>query len=307
MPALTGLVARHAVRFVPGGRRFAFGRSALALGTASVLAFSSDAELFISAVGGSGVRCDGVRAVSLWCVTGQGAVGLTASRVIALLVLVAVASGFRPRWTCVPHWYVTFGLTAAMAQPNGGDHVAQVATFLLIPVCLADRRRWHWSDPSALSSPGRRGAGYAALLVLRIQLAVVYAQAMATKVLEPEWRGGTAMYSVLHHPEYGLPPAVLDRYGALVEGLWLSRALSWSTVAIELILAVSILGDARMRRFALVVAAVFHGAIGLTMGLFSFALIMLAAVAVASGAGAGPRARRSAGGPDGGAPAALHG
>ena len=152
MSALTRLwtmLLRNATDFDPRGRPLAAGRLLLALATLTSVVFTSDAELFSDATAVSGgMRCEGLRSLSLWCLNGDVADSYLAARVITIAVLVLVVIGYRPRWTCIPHWYVTFSLTASMSAINGGDSVAVIATMLMVLLCLGDGRVWQWSRPS---------------------------------------------------------------------------------------------------------------------------------------------------------------
>src|SRR5207248_6980165 len=132
----------------------------------------------------TGVRCEGIRSLSLWCLTGDTDAGLSIARVVSIAILAVVLSGFSPRWTCIPHWYINFSLAASMSLANGGDKVTQVATMLLIPVCLGDDRRWQWSFPAS-SLPGRwRGRSFAAHWALRCQVFIIYLIAATSKLTD---------------------------------------------------------------------------------------------------------------------------
>jgi antimicrobial peptide system SdpB family protein len=123
----------------PRGPALAVGRVLLALAQLATLAFNSDGVLFAQP---DGMRCDGLGALSMWCLVQGTNHGLLVIRIVSISVLLVVLSGYRPRLTCVPHWYVAFGMIIAMPVANGGDRALQVATLLLIPVCLGDDRTW---------------------------------------------------------------------------------------------------------------------------------------------------------------------
>jgi antimicrobial peptide system SdpB family protein len=276
-------------RFEPRGTALAVGRSLLAAATFTAIALTPDRLLFISPVGpGDGMHCAGLRGASLWCLAGDTGTGLTVSRVVALGVLLVVAVGYRPRLTCVPHWYVTFSLSVSVAQPDGGDHVAQIATMLLVLVCLGDGRRWQWSAPAGPLSPSWCGTAFAAALILRLQLGYVYLDAVLAKVRVPQWRDGSAMSVILHDPSYAAPAAVL-RLVELAGEHRASAVLTWGSLAVELALAVLVVGTRRMRATALVLAVALHAAIASAMGLVIFAAVMIGTVVVVSGGRYGPR------------------
>jgi antimicrobial peptide system SdpB family protein len=266
----------------PRSRPVAVARTILAAAQASVLLFSSDRILFSPRPElPDGIRCNSVRGLSVWCIAGPRPALMLAIRVAAITTLLLIASGYRPRWTCIPHWYIAFSFSASTTVPTGGDTVAQIVTMLLIPVCLGDRRTWQWSRSSAPLQPRWRGASYASLLALRAQISIVYVTAAVSKLAYPQWRDGTAMYNIAFDPSFGMPVTVRRAASVAVGPYPLIALLTWSVVAIELGVAVLALGNLRMRRFGLVLVVALHMGIVVVLGLFSFGLTMIAAVAAA--------------------------
>ncbi|WP_405015696.1 hypothetical protein OHV05_00290 [Kitasatospora sp. NBC_00070] len=276
-----------AVGYTPG-RGIAAGRSLLALTQLVTLLCTPDAALF--AAGGLGAvapRCDGLRALGLWCL-GPPDGTLTARRLLAAAGLVLVASGFLPRWTCLLHWYLTFALTTATGLADAGDAAARIATLLLVPILLGDTRRWHWRSRADALPPLWRGAGHAAQLLLRLQVSVVYLHAALSKLAAPAWRDGTAMYYWLHGHYWGAAAGLRPWVDPILEHGWSVRALGWSVVGLELALAACMPAPARFRRAAVPGAVLLHGGIIVLMGLFGFGLTMIALVLLAcAGTGKG--------------------
>lgn len=266
----------------PRGVTLAVGRSLLAVAGFVTIAFTPDWMLFADTQHvPTGVRCDGIRSLSLWCVTGPGPAGLAAARIVALVVLAVVAIGYRPRWTCVPQWYLTFSLGVAMTLPNGGEQIARIATMLLIPVCLGDDRIWQWTRPAAPMSPWWRGSSSAALITLRLQLAIVYGEAAVSKLLVPEWRDGTALYAVSYDPDSGLSAPLQQLAAPFLARYPVLATLTWAVIGAELTIAVGVLGPRATRRAALALVVVLHTAIVVALGLFSFGIIMIATASIA--------------------------
>lgn len=283
---MNGLVARL-VREIdevePRGVPLAVGRTLLAAAGLLTILFSSDQELFTpTAELPDGMRCAGVRAASLWCLTGPGETGLLLARLVAVAVLAAVLLGFSPRWTCVPHWYVSFSLAAAMDLANGGDAIAQVATMLLIPVCLGDDRVWHWQPVLRPLAPSWRGSALAAQLGLRVQICLIYLGAVTAKLMDDMWRHGSAMHLVVHHPQYGLPLSARGLLAPLLDSYWLVAALSWSVIGVQAVMALLILGRRKHRVLALALGCGLHLGIMFFMGLMSFGMVMIALLTIGS-------------------------
>ncbi|WP_434446517.1 sporulation-delaying protein SdpB family protein [Lentzea sp. E54] len=268
----------RALAFEPRTPAFGIARSLVAIAELTVLVFTSDTDLFPAVPKGpAGPRCDGLRVLSLWC-AGSSPAAQTVFRVVTIAALVLAASGYRPRWTCIPHWYATFSLAAAMHVPNGGENVARFLTLLLIPLCLADDRVWHWRRPAAPLPAWWKGTTYVTHLAVRLQVVIVYGQAVWLKVVEPEWRAGSAMHHVMQDAYFG----VTSELAPLLDSGVLSPAITWGTIVLESAIVVCVLGNSAVRRIGLALAVVLHGGIVLALGLASFGLVMIGLVAAAS-------------------------
>lgn len=263
------------------------GRSLLAIAELMVIAFTSDADLFPSIDGAPGSpQCDDLRGVSLWCL-GPGTLDPTVARFVAIAVLVTVAAGYRPRWTCMPHWYVTFSFSAVLVLPSGGEHVAKVAALLLIPILLGDNRRWHWTQPRTPLPPRWQGMAVAGHLAIRAHVASIYGQSLWSKLREPQWRDGSAMHYVVQDAHFG----ATAEFRAFFEAAeWVIPPMTWGTLAAEASLALSAFCRPRIRRWALCVGLVLHIGIIVVLGLFSFGLIMIGLLAISASSAAPHRA-----------------
>jgi antimicrobial peptide system SdpB family protein len=241
------------------------------LGELLTLVFTSDHDLFP----GLGDRCGGLRMVSLWCL-GSGSGWPEVARYLAIVVLAAVVIGYRPRWTCVPHWYIAFSLGTALVTPNGGEQIVKIAALLLIPILLGDDRAWHWAKPPAPMPPRWRGAAAAGHLMVRALVASVYLQALVTKLVEAAWREGQAMHYVLQDPYFGATPSM----SALLEGA--VPAMTWGAMVAEALLAASAFAGDRTRGWAIAVGAALHVAIAVVLGLVSFGMTMVGLLCVSA-------------------------
>jgi antimicrobial peptide system SdpB family protein len=288
---MTGLV-RAAARCEPRGTPLAIARTGLALAHLSILVFTPEDSLFFPLPRlPDGARCDGPRMLALWCVAGPAPAAREAARILSIMVLLVIASGYRPRWTCIPHWYLTYSLGVSMTLPNGGEQAAQILTMLLIPVCLGDKRTWQWTVPSTPQDASWRGASFAALLTIRTQSSIIYGSAAISKLAVPQWRDGTALYSVAIDPNFGFP-IQLDHTEPTAASTLLLTAATWSVIGLEISIAVLMLGHRRMRIVGLAMGIILHGAIIFLMGLFSFGVIMIALLAAAYTGGSTRRNHR---------------
>jgi antimicrobial peptide system SdpB family protein len=253
----------------------------------SGLLFTSDAELFVGESGSfAAARCNGIESISLWCAGDSVTGGFLVSRVLAVGILVVVISGYRPRWTCVPHWYVTFSLGSSILAQEGGDAAAKAATLLLIPICLGDTSVWQWARrPMAAVSPAWRGSAFAAHLMIRLQTCAIYATAAISKLADPAWAHGVAIYSVAYDPAHGFPPGLRRALAGFLGSFGFVATLSWLVIGVELAIALGIVGPRKTRLVSFVLAVGLHVSIGLLMGLPSFALAVIGLVSIAYGGG----------------------
>ncbi|MCP2097860.1 antimicrobial peptide system protein, SdpB family [Actinosynnema pretiosum] len=256
----------------------ALGRTLIAAVPLLTLLANPDSTLFSASA--EAPRCAGVRAMSLWCLTGPTDTGLLLGRILSIVILVVVISGYRPRWTCVPHWYVTFSLTVSGSITDGGDRIAQIAAMLLIPVCLGDGRRWQWLPPTAPLTPKWCGSAFAGLITLKAQIFIIYATAVITKLNDPLWRQGSAMYLVVHDPDYGFPAQVRAFLGQALRSFPAVAAATWSVIGIQAVLALAILAGKRLRKVVLVLGIGLHLSIATLMNLPTFGMAMIGLLTV---------------------------
>lgn len=126
--------------------------------------------------------------------------------VVSLLILISVVSGFFPAITSILHFYISASYT--LHFPNmcdGGDYLATLITFLLIPVYITDFRKNSWNDYAKIILLPKlnlisRTVNYGAL---RILICIIYFHAGSSKFHVTEWYNGTAIYYFLNDPMSG--------------------------------------------------------------------------------------------------------
>ncbi|HSP17909.1 MAG TPA: sporulation-delaying protein SdpB family protein, partial [Myxococcaceae bacterium] len=204
----------------------------------------------------------------------RGHLGL--AKLLAIVVLLLVLSGWRPRLTAIPHWWISFSFAASASMVDGGDLVAATLSLLLVPIALTDERRFHWT--------GTGSGGLAASvisqtswLLIRAQVAVIYLFAAVLKFPAEEWANGTALYYFWRHPTFGTP-ALLRPLTDLIGRSVLVVPLTWSVLLLELCLAAALVAPLRFRARLLPVAILFHVGIAVIHGMPAFALTMSAAL-----------------------------
>lgn len=199
---------------------------------------------------------------------------LEVARWIAVAVLLVTISGWRPRITGVLHWWVTMSYSSSAIIVDGGDQLATVLTLLLIPITLTDPRRWHWLKPQSVSPTTSEKAkgllAYSCWLVIRLQVAVVYLHAFVGKLEVQEWINGTVVYYWFTHPVFGVPSWMEPLVHPLIQNPVGVMALTWGTIALEIVLAAGLFMKERYRPWLLAAGLTFHGMIAVVHGLFTF-------------------------------------
>lgn len=271
LTARLGRWARPRMGAVPWSSGAGLARTILALGTLGTLLATPSDVLLSPLVGGvQPPLCEGVAGASLWCVAPHERPEL--ARWISIGVLAVVASGWRPRLTAVPHWWISWSFVASVTVQDGGDQITAVLTLALLPLTLTDPRRWHWQRLPSASGPGpaARVAAYAALLLIQLQMAGLYFQASIAKLSVQEWADGTALYYWFTNVIFGAP-GYLHPLTSFVSSSGLLVALAtWGSLALEFALAIAIFLGPRTKALLLAAGLLFHDAIALTMGLVSF-------------------------------------
>lgn len=274
-----GAWARRNLRSAPWSPGVGLGRSLLALGTAGTL-ISTPAPVLLSPLA-NGLRppaCTGLAHYGLWCALPQAHHEL--ARWLTVAVLLVVASGWRPRLTCIPHWWVCWSFIMAVTIQDGGDQVAAVLTLLLIPVALTDPRKWHWrpTEPDRVTSFTASTVAFAGLFLVRLQVAVIYLDAGIAKLGVPQWADGTAMYYWFHSVLFAPPPWLTPITSRVTDSPLGVTMLTWGAVALEIALGLALLLPRRARLTLLGLGLLLHDCIALTMGLISFDFAMSAAL-----------------------------
>jgi antimicrobial peptide system SdpB family protein len=262
---------------------FGAARTTLSCGFLLSLLATDFKYYFVPVIGTSSPQCGGIRAGSIVCLLDGTSHGAALAWFMMTASLAVVATGYRPRYTALLHLYATYSFSTSITLPDGGEAIGLIAVLLLTPLALMDNRRWHWSTPETSLAPTTTGIAIIASWAIRIQFAFIYAHATIAKFGVPEWAQGTAEYYFVRDPAFG------DGGPLRNLSLWVTNfpigtlALTWGVLVLELIVGFLALLPAQWRKWALPLDIVLHLGIALTIGLWSFAIVMVGlAVAVAN-------------------------
>ncbi|MGH2760690.1 MAG: sporulation-delaying protein SdpB family protein, partial [Actinomycetota bacterium] len=112
---VAGLAQRN-----PWTNVYGLSRSIFALGTAVTLSVSEASTLFAPIPTFlDPPRCSGLAGkVSVFCIVPTDRFDL--ARRVVVIVLLVIASGWRPRITGIPHWWISFSFVASTTVQDGG-------------------------------------------------------------------------------------------------------------------------------------------------------------------------------------------
>jgi antimicrobial peptide system SdpB family protein len=260
----------------PWGNVVGVARSLIALSTTLTLLLNAVPNLFRPGSGIPGVPVIvGFGKYSLFALL---APHLELARWIAIALLIPVLIGWRPRFTGLIHWWVTFSLAACSINIDGGDQIGSLLTLLLIPVTLTDGRKWHWTTDEGQPAGATRLLALSSLLMIRLQVAAIYFHSSVAKMKVEEWVDGTATYYWFTNPAVGAAPVVrrlIDPF--LLNGVTVAL-LTWGAMAFELLLFMALIMPKRYWQPLLLAGIAFHFMIAVIHGLVSFSTIMSAAL-----------------------------
>jgi len=254
-------------------------RSLLAFGTLSTL-LANEAHLLFPSIEGMGNFIMNSE-FSLFYLLKEH---LHIAKWVSVIILILVISGWRPMLTCIPHWWVAFSFFTSSPIVDGGDQITSILTLLLIPVCITDKRRWHWENngPKIESSDFWQQCKHlfivSFLIVIKVQIAIIYYHAATAKLSVEEWTNGTALYYWFTHDVFGMGSFLEPLLMPVLLNPVLVTLMTWSVIVFEILLFAACLMSRRNQKIMLTLGISFHFSIFVIHGLFSFFFAMAAAL-----------------------------
>ncbi len=201
------------------------------------------------------------------------------SRLLACIVLIIIASGYFPRWTAIPHFWISSSFSSVSIAIEGGDQIVTIICLLILPVALFDKRRNHFIEREQKKSFYVQCIGFTMFFLIAIQVSFLYFQAGIGKLKVTEWANGTASYYWLNDHVFGANETILSNIGFILKSAFLVTLMTWGSIAIELFLGLNIFFSSRtVRMVAFATGIVFHLIIALNFGLISFLFAMVASL-----------------------------
>ena len=125
-----------------------------------------------------------------------------------------------------------------------------------------------------------RVIAYLSFWALRLQVAYIYADSAIAKMGVADWQNGSAFYYFIRDNFFGSAGPFGPAWLWLSEQSLTTLAITWGTIVVELAIALLTLLGARLRAVAFWLCLGLHVLIFLSMGLFSFSMVMAAVAAL---------------------------
>ena len=206
------------------------------------------------------------------------------AKIIAVIGLISVISGFYPRLTGILQWYITYSFLTYCDIFDGGDQLSSNLTFFLIPLTIFDNSKNHWKDGGI-----KYQNNYFIQILQKIffnlilvQVCIVYLHAFVGKLAIEEWTNGTAVYYWLTNTYFGINPAFTETARYILSNEFVTTFITWGTLFLEFTLSAFIFvsRNDKRRYFLFFVAVFFHFSIFLFHGLASFFFAAFAALTI---------------------------
>lgn len=260
----------------PYSNVYGFARTIIACATLLTLLFNDTTTLLTYTR--NNLSCEYITVPSLFCIANQLGISLEIVRFMMIFCLIVIASGWRPRYTGIIHWYICYTLQWSATTIDGGEQINTVLTFLLIPITLLDSRKNHFIKLKENSaSIYSKYITWLFILIIKIQVFVIYLNAALERLKNSEWSDGTALYYFFSDPIFGLPPYQLTIMEPILNS-YLVIPLTWGVTIFELFLVGCALFPDKIKSIGYYSGIIFHVAIIFTIGIVTFGITMVAAI-----------------------------
>ena len=130
---------------------------------------------------------------------------LNVAVILSIIILLLVIIGYYPQITGFLHWWVAYSYVVSSVLIEGGDQIASIITLFLIPICLTDKRKNHWTKNTNSHHKSRPKLFiWSIYIVIMLQISVIYFHAGIDKIKVEEWLNGTATYYWFTHSIFGV-------------------------------------------------------------------------------------------------------
>lgn len=204
-----------------------------------------------------------------------GSDNLLLGKIISIIILLVVISGYIPQITGILHFWITYSFNNSSILLDGGEQIATIYTFLIIPLTLFDNRKNHWQIPKKEPNSINKFIGHLVFLFISLQSCFIYLNTGIEKIYQlNDWKNGTALYYIFNNSYFGLNDSILSLASPLINSEFVFF-LTWWVILSHLLLSYILLLDRRKKTSFLPIGVFFHTSIAVFLGLYSFSLVMI--------------------------------
>lgn len=198
---------------------------------------------------------------------------------MAIVVMIAVVSGFIPQVTSLLHFYIALSFVATTTIPDGGDQLTVFFTAMLIPLCVTCPTFNMWSG-SPRSSRTRTWLAWLSIAMIHVQMSYLYFDSAFSKTKTAEWANGT--HSCYLNYGYFTPGPPFDYLWRILTSSPIgTAATTWIPIAIEALLFTLIFVRSKRVRLLLgMMGVLLHLSIALFLGISSFQMVMIGCLVI---------------------------
>lgn len=255
---------------------YGLGRSIIALGTLTIFIFNDANYLFdeiaLKSISNSKFL---LHEINFFGIIGYDNLGL--AKMITVLILLCVISGFFQKITCLLHFWITYSFYNSAILLDGGDQIATILTFLILPLAVFDKRSNHWYSVKIQSTISKL-IGHITFIIISMQVSYIYLNTAIEKIYKlEEWKNGTAIYYIANNNLFGMQEFALSALSPILNSRYVFF-ITWFIIISHLCLSY-VLFLRRERKFNFLLLGIsFHIIIAVFLGLYSFSLIMIGAL-----------------------------
>lgn len=202
---------------------------------------------------------------------------LLISKIISIIILLFVISGYFPRVSGILHFWIVYSFHNSCILLDGGDQIATILTFLIIPLSIFDNRKNHWYSEEIQNGYSKL-IGHITFKIISIQVSFIYLNTAIEKLYKlSEWKDGTAIYYIFSNSYFGLNNFFLNLLSPIINSKFVF-IITWWVVLSHLILSYILLLERKKKINYIVIGFIFHLGIAVFMGLYSFGFTMIGAL-----------------------------
>ncbi|AVP35945.1 hypothetical protein DOS57_07620 [Staphylococcus felis] len=153
-------------------RAYILSRSLLLISTLLVLIFNNTNVMM--SYNKEQLNCTNLPIPTTFCIADQINISYKLMRLIMIIILFIALLGFIPPLTGILHWYICYSIQQNFLPVDGGNQIAMVITFLLIPITLLDFRINYFLSKKGNLNKYTQNITWSFMILIKIQVLLIY-------------------------------------------------------------------------------------------------------------------------------------